>query len=167
VKTPATVTGKFGYEGTEYAIDLCDRHGRQFDQDLIGWVRLAEEITDRWGITVVERPLPEIRNGHKTEPEPVESVDPLTEAAQRVEAPLDSAFEFSWHAIEQMAMRQIPRDDVLRVLAAKGKVRRPGTDPGTFVYQHRGIAVVVNEEDKVIITVAWQPEMVEIHGKKN
>lgn len=48
----------FSYEGHRYHLDLCEKHNRDYERDLLGWVRIATELEDEQQPRHAPTPIP-------------------------------------------------------------------------------------------------------------
>jgi hypothetical protein len=73
-------------------------------------------------------------------------------------------YSFSKHAVLRMLARKIELIEVLRVIDAKNKTvvkdrPRPGHEhQNRLRYIHRGLSIVVDPEEREIVTIAWLKE---------
>jgi len=69
---------------------------------------------------------------------------------------MSNDWAITYHAAERMAERRV---DTADVLAAVQLGRREAADKGLIAYSHNGLQVVVNDVDRVVVTVFKRHEM--------
>lgn len=170
-----TVKRTFALDGSWYELPLCDEHAATFDRDLGRWTMIADEIDAPNGRTKSEYFTAERRR------EALRIAELRTKAANKIasenfaerrRAELDAEAEdraehearqtipgaLNWnltdHARERMAERGFSIFDTLQAAAQpKQTFRQPWRGPFVAVNQHGDCRVIVNEAEKLIITV--------------
>ena len=158
--TRATITAAFAYEKTNYQIPLCEPHATMFDRDMIGWLRLATEVDAQPSAITPLRPRddsPPIRRFiPKGPPREVNLDEYEAPNVRAVIRPGALEYQFTKHAEERMQERGISRREVYQLIADPSKSRTTSKN-GTHVYRKGDLKIVVNEIDKMIITVGADP----------
>lgn len=152
---------RFTFMGTDYELDLCDKHADMLQRDMGAWTRVAREVErPTYFPAVVELPrpervipLPEPATGDSSpKPPPAETAEPAVEPI-----PV-SAMQWRWseHAEKRLAERGpqygFDRRDVLLAIA-KGVTYPVADEPKKKRKVLGPVSVVVEPRKKTIVTV--------------
>lgn len=154
----------FTYEGFDYEMPLCEQHVELFDREMTGWTRLAKEIGPSSGRD--HRPPPK-SNGlspgtaihFPVTHAGVVADDRVTVDPRKAVSDEAMAYALSEHALERMTQRQVSVNEVYAAIS-RPTIQRGGRSPNTLVLLSGDVKVVVNSEEKRVLTVSREKEKI-------
>lgn len=171
--TPATATVPFGYGGTDYKIDVCDKHADALQRDLMSWARLATEVEKAPSQFMrpdqvrdyTRTPIRAVTEPKTASPSPVKDSGSTPAPAKAAPKPAveisHPALEWtlSDHAEDQLAERGpkfgFTRADVFLCVTAPERVVKADTTAkaGREQWFRGNVQLIVDPQTKVVITV--------------
>ena len=152
---------------SKFLLDLCDVHYAELDRLVYSWGRLGNEVEQqvRFGADYKERSarLAELRTSQAETPvakavptKALRLVGPVPEGL-----PADATeWVFTEHAKVRMGERKVSAIQALRA-ACTPVIQRPGRTDETMVHEGYGVKVVVDLDQKTILTVGQVDHTVE------
>lgn len=170
VPTPATTTETLTTGAGTFELELCDQHDGMYHQDMTTWTRVGRLVETYSFFGPGRRPDEERRRGTvavaklaipipTARPEPV--LDNVVDDDGEVHLdpfsplPLPEGYEewsFAKHAIERSGERAVRPEAALWAACQPERIHA-GNLPGVMCHVRDGVRVVVNPEQKRIITV--------------
>lgn len=144
----AVATRQFLWFGTRYQIDVCEQCDADLKAALDPWIADSRQLTQLLGVRQTAR----LRDAPARPEDGQPSVAPIPRPGPEAD------WTFTQHALEQAGERDIDMD-VARQVAAYPEMNIPSAKtPGVREHIGRGLIVVVEPEQKRIITVVHGDE---------
>lgn len=161
------------YGSTEYALDLCSKHSKEFDDLIWGWLRLAREVESPNFSTVFMSERLREAPAHVEPARPAPAAPKAAAAARETLPPVDVLalkWRLSEHAEERLtergAIHGFSLKDVLRAAEAPEHSWPSKRGDGTWYRSRKNVGVLVNPEQSVIVTVLGPKEFYEATGSR-